>query len=256
GLYVRPGPVITVTQTSISGNSFSGLGGYGGGIYLLCGYMTIRESTIEGNTATTGSTSYGGGIDAGGTLTLTNSTVSANQANQGGGINFSSCGAVVLTNSTIANNTATSGGGIQDQQYYGGSLTLKNSVVADNSGGNCVNFGEVHSAGYNLDSGNTCGFTNPGDLINTDPLLGPLQDNGGPTWTHALLEGSPAVDAADNVGCPTIDQRGISRPQDGDGDGSAVCDIGAFEHPPTAHQLHLPAVMNQATRPGAGPRWR
>ena len=79
------------------------------------------------------------------------------------------------------------------------------------------------SQGHNLDSDNTCNLSSVGDLPNTDPLLGPLQDNGGPTETHALLPESPAIDAGDNAACPSTDQRGIIRPQ-----GSA-CDIGAFE---------------------------
>ena len=63
-----------------------------------------------------------------------------------------------------------------------------------------------------------------------DPLLGPLQDNGGPTWTHALLDGSPAIDTGTPTDCPAIDQRGYLRPVDGDGDDIAVCDIGAYEY--------------------------
>jgi hypothetical protein len=66
-------------------------------------------------------------------------------------------------------------------------------------------------------------------MPNTDPLLGPLQDNGGPTWTHALLYNSPAIDAGDPVNCTPTDQRGVARPIDGDSDGTAVCDIGAVE---------------------------
>ena len=99
-----------------------------------------------------------------------------------------------------------------------------NSIVAGNtadSGSNCS--GGVTSAGHNLDSGVVCGFSAPGDLSSTDPTLGPLQDNGGPTPTHALLADSPAIDAGDPVGCPGTDQRGVRRPQ------GAGCDIGAVE---------------------------
>jgi hypothetical protein len=85
------------------------------------------------------------------------------------------------------------------------------------------------SLGHNIDSGASCGFTSPGDLGNTDPQLGLLADNGGPTDTHALLPGSPAIDAGINANCPDEDQRFIARPQDGDGDATAVCDIGSYE---------------------------
>jgi hypothetical protein len=81
----------------------------------------------------------------------------------------------------------------------------------------------ITSGGHNLSSDSTCGFTAGGDLQNTNPLLGPLATNGGPTPTYALLPGSPAFDTGPNTGCPATDQRGITRPQ------GIRCDIGAFE---------------------------
>src|SRR5262249_46089980 len=85
---------------------------------------------------------------------------------------------------------------------------------------------------------NTCRFNQTGDLINTDPLLDALAGNGGATQTHALLPGSPAIDAGDPAGCTDAsgaallnDQRGQERTQDGDGNGTATCDIGAYEPP-------------------------
>jgi uncharacterized Zn-binding protein involved in type VI secretion len=96
---------------------------------------------------------------------------------------------------------------------------------------------DPRSQGHNLDSEKTCGFTSAGDQINIDPLLGDLQDNGGSTFTHALLAGSPAIDNGDNTGCPKTNQRDFTHPADGDGNRTAVCNIGAFEldgTPPTS----------------------
>jgi uncharacterized repeat protein (TIGR01451 family) len=111
-------------------------------------------------------------------------------------------------------------------------VQLKNTIVAHNpSGGNCA--GTVRSAGFNVSGDGSCGFGAAGDLPpDTDPRLGPLASNGGPTQTHALLPGSPAIDRGTNDGCPAKDQCGVSRPRDGDGNGSVVCDIGAYEVEP------------------------
>jgi hypothetical protein len=88
----------------------------------------------------------------------------------------------------------------------------------------------VTSGGHNIDSDGSCGLTDPTDLPNTDPMLGPLQDNGGWTQTHALQLGSPAIDAIAPGACSvTRDQRGVWRPADGDGGGGVLCDIGAYE---------------------------
>jgi hypothetical protein len=138
-----------------------------------------------------------------------------------------------VTNSTLSGNFAASGGGIHNDT--GGTATLKNTIIANSvSGGECA--GSLVSLGNNLDSANTCGLGVAGDLSNTNPKLGPLQDNGGPTLTHALLEGSPAIDAGDDSAAPATDQRGVSRPQ------GAASDIGAFElediiDPPTCNGL-------------------
>ena len=89
------------------------------------------------------------------------------------------------------------------------------------------------SAGHNLEEGTDCGFTGAGDKRGVDPLLGPLQDNGGQSDTRALAAGSPALDAADNATCPSTDQRGVSRPQ------TATCDFGAFELVPACNVIQL-----------------
>jgi len=120
------------------------------------------------------------------------------------------------------------GGGIN--LVYG---TFQNSIVADNSGLNCYGYDTLKSDGYNLSSDSTCHFNGPGDMNNTNPNLGPLQNNGGPTQTQALLPGSPAIDAGNPSGCTDnkgkllkTDQRGMPRPDSEDAGG---CDIGAYE---------------------------
>jgi hypothetical protein len=107
-------------------------------------------------------------------------------------------------------------------------LYLHNTIVAANTPFNCAN--PISSRGFNLDDDDTCGLTMVGDQSSVDPLLGPLADNGGPTMSHEILVGSPAIDAADLLEFPATDQRGYERPYDGDFDGEPLPDIGAFEN--------------------------
>src|SRR5205085_4744977 len=111
----------------------------------------------------------------------------------------------------------------------GATITVKISVLSNNSGGDCDPNGPSTSQGNNVVKDGTCAFTQPTDKQNTDPQLLPLANNGGPTQTHALPASSPAVDAGDNSACPQTDQRGLTRPFDGNFDGIAICDVGAFE---------------------------
>lgn len=200
----------------------------GGGLRVGDGAsLTLFESAVVGNVA-----GSGGALASSGTLAMTNVTLSGNRVNgQGGGL-LTTAGRSSLVNVTVASNTAASGGGVS---RGGGTLEALNSLLANNIGGNCG--GTILSQGNNLDSANTCNFASTpgdGDLINADPMLGPLKDNGGNTLTHGLPKDSPAIDAGNNTGCPTQDQRGIARPQDGDGNGLSRCDIGAFELQPGA----------------------
>lgn len=250
---------VTIANSVLTGNSASkgppGAAGFGGAIYncpTTGTKLTIANSTLSNNTAEEGgaicsggtliivnSTFYGnlardrrgGAIRNYGILTITNSTFSGNNASRGIGgaihngkyIGFT--GSLVMNSSTVAGNN---GGGIYDRP--GVPATFRNTIVANNAGGNCL--GVLTSAGYNLSSDGTCTFNKKGDLNNTNPRLTPLQDNGGPTLTMALRPNSPAVDAGNPNGCRsggqllTTDQRGRPRP---DAEDSSGCDIGAYE---------------------------
>jgi uncharacterized repeat protein (TIGR01451 family) len=197
-----------------------------GGIYSVGGSVTLTDTTVSSNTSSV----VGGGIESGGgTLSLTNSTVSGNTGYTGGGI--TSSGTLTLTNTTVAGNGASNGnGGIE---FNGGTETLTNTIVANNSDPNCNV--PVTDGGYNLDSGTTCGLSQPTSKPMGAPDLGPLQNNGGPTPTMALASFSEAIDTIPSGanGCGTTittDQRGVPRPQGGG------CDMGAYESGDVAMQ--------------------
>ena len=236
---------VTVTNSTLTGNSASG--GWGGGIYNYAANadgvaaVTVSNSTLSGNSASQqGGGIYNTHIFGSATVTVTNSTLSGNSASQGGGIAnqgvrilfFDRAVSLTVTNSTLSGNSASQGGGIYNNAYYPdiATLTIGDTILsAGASGENIFNFGgTVTSLGYNLASDDGDGvLTGPGDQINTDPRLGPLQDNGGPTLTHALLRGSPAIDAGDPSFTPPpfYDQRGPGFPRVIRG----RIDIGSFE---------------------------
>jgi hypothetical protein len=221
---------LTINNCTITGNlAFGGNPPTFGGGIANGGRVTINNSAITGNIAQgIFGAGAGGGIANRGTATVNNSTLSGNSAvGAGGGIVNSGSGNLKINNSTISGNKAPGGGGIANA----GAATLQNSIVANNSGGNC--FHSVTSKGYNLSSDGSCNFNGPGDLKNTNPMLGPLQYNGGPTKTMALPSGSRAIDAGNPSGCTDglghllkTDQRGKPRPDTEDTGG---CDMGAYE---------------------------
>jgi len=201
----------------------------GGGIYNLGTSCLLLGSTLSENT----SQSFGGAAENFGPLYLVNSTVSGNRAIYGAG--FYNAGTLVVDSSTISDNAATDGGGIFNSSVAPDSVILKNSILAGNRSPispDCLN--KITSQDYNLvgDLTNCVVTGGAHDLLGVSPNLGPLQDNSGPTYTMALLPGSPAIDGANPAGCTTSagkairnDQRGLPRSQPGD----PVCDIGSFE---------------------------
>lgn len=225
---------MSLTDVTVSGNSATATGAYGGGIVNIW-KMTLNRVTISGNRAQYGAGIYNGsGVSN--SMTFTNTTISGNYhaspAAGGGGIWNTTNGNLTLASSTVTSNSAAQTGGI----YNMASLVLRNSIVQGNSSttGYPIDCGgsTISSSGYNLiGSTGGCNFSSStGDLLNVSAVLGPLQNNGGATFTHALDATSPAINtgnpAAPGTGgnaCPTTDQRGITRPQAG------RCDIGAYE---------------------------
>jgi hypothetical protein len=232
---------LTLNNCTISGNSTVGgvnFSSEGGGISNVNATLTLNSCAISGNSADSGS---GGGILNNANLgsssvQISNSVVSGNSADVGGGIlNYAyspSTAVVEITNCTISGNSAYYGGGIYSfGDYSGEAAVVVGSTIfkAGAAGENIVNnSGTVTSLGYNVSSDNGGGvLTGPGDQIKSDPMLGPLQDNGGPTFTHELLPGSPAINAGNPnfTPPPFYDQRGpgFDRVRNG------RIDIGSFE---------------------------
>jgi hypothetical protein len=255
---------LTVNNSTLSGNSATG---NGGGIHNSAGMLTVNNSTLSSNSATSNGEGggYGGGIysssDSGtcaataGTI-IRNSTLSGNSATSDGGGVYNYNGVTEITNSTITANTAGSGGGVwsYNDDYtctrVGGTIMAGNTIIAGNTGNdvaaNANPTQRFSSLGYNLIgvAGDNVDFSQEfnqaHDQTNvTAPLLAPLANNGGDTFTHALLPSSPAIDAGADGCTPNTDQRG--QPRD-----DWRCDIGAFE----ARLSDLDTVSKTFSGPG------
>jgi hypothetical protein len=246
--------------------------GAGGGIMATdAATLTIRGSTIASNTVPS-SDAGGGIYFSGNSAAIENSAVYSNSAGQAGGIYLGGSGTMAISNTTVSDNDATSyGGGIQNRAvmtltnctiagnvadsdsdttgsgggYFGYGSGNKgffaNTIIADNVDNNPVPYHDcrnVNSAtntslGHNVvENVGDCAFSTEGDVTGQDPKLGALQDNGGPTWTQALLDGSVALDNGDDAYCPRTDQRGKTR--------VPPCDVGAYEH---VLEVFLPLVL-------------
>jgi CSLREA domain-containing protein len=256
---------ISGTQVDISYNylgwselncePYSGHSGWGGGVYQA-GAMHLTDSVIYNNQSFRG----GGLYLLPDTFTdISNSTISGNEGLNGGGI-YAASAALVLEYVTIANNQAGTtdfrylgyGGGIY---VNGGAVTIKSTILANNKalhtsidpdrGDDC--YGSFVSLGYNLITDTeSCSLKGDqtGNILNQPAMINPLRDNGGPTLSHALWPFSPALDGGHPADCPETDQRGESRPQDGDGNGTTVCDIGAYEgFAPADNRVYLPVTV-------------
>jgi hypothetical protein len=251
--------ILTLSNSTVAGNGAYGYSVAGGGGIYNMDDLTVRCGTISGNQAEFENFEHqggsGGGIDnKGGTVTISNSTVAGNDAGNrepgdGGGIYNDMGGTLTLNNATVSANSDGDffgGGGIYNDMSA--TLHSRNGIIAGNTGHNGRSDdlnGDLGSLGHNLIGDGTAGSGfDPTDLVGTfhsplDPMLGPLQDNGGPTPTMALLAGSPALNAGDPTQLGVADQRGVVR--------SGGVNIGAYQASATGFVLTAPATATAGT---------
>jgi CSLREA domain-containing protein len=245
---------VTISGSTISGNDATGGAAVGGLAYVGVPPEKLRVigSTITDNSAASGGLGGVGGVRVYGDGALVNSTISGNMApaGNGGGL-LSSNGVLAVVSSTVVGNTAATGAGAY---AYDGTLALRNSIVASGASACAENAGmggDVVSVGFNVDEGTSCDLGIIGDIEGVSAGLGPLLANGGPTMTHAIGPGSPAIDRV-TVDCTddldavlTVDQRGLPRT-------NGACDSGAFElQPPPPAPPATQSGGTQAQAPGS-----
>ena len=214
-------PYVGYAAVQINSSSMTGNAGYGISI-IVCLENVCGQASVQVDSCTLSANNGGIFADVRSGLAVSNSTLSGNGVAL---TNYDNVSTTSISNCTLNESSVNTG----DIFNYTGVLTIDNTVLkAGPSGHSIVNFGTVTSLGYNLSNDDAGGYLiGPGDQINTDPMLGPLQDNGGATFTHALLPGSPAIDSGDPKFTPPpfYDQRGpgFDRVRGG------RIDIGAFE---------------------------
>lgn len=236
GAGIRNAGKLTLGGVTVAGNAVAA-GGSGGAGISNSGDIVINDSSVVDNSGP----GAGGGLHNTGTATVVNTTFSGNRAGTSGG-GIYNAHALTMQNGTVTDNDTAfagdaggEGGGIYIRENTAISTELQNTIVAGNragTGGPDVR-GTFTSGGFNLIGSivGAGGFAST-DQVNRNPRLGLLRNNGGPTNTHALLKGSPAIDRGSRTDCPAADQRGVVRPQNGDGKRGKRCDVGAYELKP------------------------
>jgi len=220
--------VLTVFQSSISAN----VAAYGAGIYNG-DVLSLSSSTLSANVGNLSSGDFGAGLYTDGTATLVNDTVAGNMVSVGSGAGLYNDKVLSATNLTVSDNVVESAGPLtpsvdaaggldnEDQATVVGTILAGDTVAGANQ--ECSLSGMPVSGGFDLTSDDSCGLSGTGNLVDTDPLLEPLGNYGGPTATEAIPPSSPAIGADAACPPPATDQRGVPRPP-------RACDIGAFQY--------------------------